>query len=126
MEEHLKELKILIVDDELDYLNLMKRLLLDAGFQNIDTAESGNEALEKVKYSQPEVVLLDTKLPDIDGFEVCAAIKKTARLKIKVILYTAYIDAVNAAKARTSGADEYCAKITDVATFSEIIETFIN
>ena len=125
MVDEKKKQTIFIVEDDVDLCEMLTAYFRVQGY-DVKNANRGEDAVTAIQEVLPDLAVLDIRLPDIDGFEVCAAIKKTARLKIKVILYTAYIDAVNAAKARTSGADEYCAKITDVATFSEIVETFIN
>ena len=76
-------------------------------------AKNGKEGLEKAKKELPDLVITDTVLPGIDGFEVCRQIKQKEALDTKVIVMTGVIDAVDAVKAREMGADDYCVKATD-------------
>jgi two-component system sensor histidine kinase/response regulator len=68
------EYKILIVDDVLSNILLLKILLSNENYQ-ISTAMGGVEALEKIKAEQPDLVLLDIMMPDIDGFEVIKQVR---------------------------------------------------
>ncbi len=63
---------VLIVDDHASFRATARELLQSEGFDVIGEAEDGASALEAVKRLQPEVVLLDVQLPDMDGFEVAA------------------------------------------------------
>ena len=62
--------KILLVDDEKDIVDLMENVLRQDGFQNIQKAYTGMDALEMCREFQPDVIVLDIMLPDIDGIEV--------------------------------------------------------
>src|SRR5580765_3338389 len=62
--------KVLLVDDEPDTLALLDYVLCAAGF-DVATATNGAEALDLARHVRPDVVLLDIKLPDVDGFAVC-------------------------------------------------------
>ncbi len=80
--------KILVVDDEVDITDTLKILLERRGFEVI-TANSGKEALEKVKKEKPDVVLLDVMMPDMSGWDVCKKIKEDNETKdIPVIMLT--------------------------------------
>ncbi len=63
--------KILIVDDEIDIVSMLKDYFELNGYDTI-TAVCGMEAIEKVE-KQPDIILLDINMPDVDGMEVCAA-----------------------------------------------------
>jgi two-component system response regulator VicR len=77
--------KVLIVDDELDTLELIKLVLESGGFKTI-LASTGAEALEKIKGSKPDLVLLDIMMPDMDGWEVFRNIKeKDPKLPIAIL-----------------------------------------
>jgi DNA-binding NarL/FixJ family response regulator len=65
---------ILIVDDHPSFRASARRLLEADGYEVIGEAQDGRSALEAVRDLQPEIVLLDVQLPDIDGFEVAAAL----------------------------------------------------
>lgn len=87
-ENHEKNIKVLIVDDESDMCWLLSRIFQDAGYELI-TALTGEEALTKVEKEEPELVILDVKLPDISGIEVLSTIKKV-KSEIVVIMISAY------------------------------------
>ncbi len=66
---------ILIVDDDATIRLLMRDFLTDEQY-SIEEAENGNDALERIKQQQPDLVLLDVNMPGIKGFEVCHKIRK--------------------------------------------------
>jgi DNA-binding response OmpR family regulator len=81
---------ILSVDDEPDVTDLVRFHLTKAGHQVL-TASSGREALEIIKLNQPDLILLDLMLPDIDGFGVCEILRRTPRTAtIPVVILTAW------------------------------------
>lgn len=67
--------KVLIIDDEPDTLELVKLVLESGGFETV-LAASGKEALNELKASKPDLVLLDIMMPDMDGWEVFRKIKE--------------------------------------------------
>lgn len=67
--------KVLVVDDEPDTLELVKLVLESGGFEAI-MANSGMEALAKIKSENPDIVLLDIMMPDMEGWEVFRKIKE--------------------------------------------------
>lgn len=79
---------ILFVDDEPDIVRLVIFRLKKAGYR-VMTAETGEEALKLIS-RKPDLVLLDLRLPDIDGYEICRRIKADPNYKeIPVIFFTA-------------------------------------
>jgi len=66
---------ILIVDDTPANLNILFDYLDSAGFKVL-VASSGSEALERAKYMQPDLILLDVMMPGMDGFETCRRLKR--------------------------------------------------
>ena len=102
--------KILIIDDdEADSKNV--RIILEReGINDIFFSFSGRDGLEKAQALQPDLVLIDVVLPDTDGFDICRQLKGLLPA-IKVIMTTGHMDAVNAVKARGSGADELIEKV---------------
>ncbi len=102
--------KILIVDDELDTLLPLKRALEMEDF-NVIEAQDGVEALEKVRYEIPDLVLLDLMLPKINGFEVCQRLKQDeATSSIPIIMLTAKSEASDKIEGIEIGADDYVTK----------------
>lgn len=67
--------KILLVDDEKDIVDLIEEVLRQDGFQNIEKAYTGEDAVEFCKSFEPDVIVLDIMLPDLDGIEVCKKIR---------------------------------------------------
>lgn len=115
--------KILLVDDEPDILQVMEFQLKKAGYE-IVSAPSGEDALRIMEKEQPDLVLLDVMMPGIDGFEVCKYIKGKNPHR-KVIIYTAKVDGVNAAKAKESGSDDFTVKTADLKHILESISQLI-
>ncbi len=106
--------RILIVDDREEDIKLIKKLLEQAKVSfEITTAESGEECLAAAEKYNPDVILLDTLMPGIDGWQTCAKIKKLTMVTSKVIIMTGNLDAVSEQKAQEAGADGYCVKFAD-------------
>ncbi len=80
--------KILVVDDEEAIRSLYKMELEDAGYQ-VETADSGSQALKKMETFQPDLVTLDIKMPGMSGLEVLAEIRKNYK-NLPIILCSAY------------------------------------
>ena len=81
--------------------------------------------MDKIHKESPAVVLLDTRLPGMDGYEVCRRIKENKGLNTKIIIYTAFIDAVNVARAREVGADDFMGKLSDFANLRHGVKKLI-
>lgn len=83
--------RILIVDDELEWTELVKIWLNKAGYTNIQSALTGNEALEIAMREPPDCILLDLVLPDISGADVCKKIRSIPLLsRVPVIMLTGH------------------------------------
>ena len=76
---------ILVVDDEHDFRAIVSHVLKRGGYEVV-TAADGAEGLRRFKESDPDLVVLDGQLPDIDGFEVCRRLRATERGKTVPIL----------------------------------------
>ena len=116
--------KILIIDDEEQDRKSMAVALQRAGYGEISTAASAKDGLEIAKTFKPDVVLVDIVLPNADGFDVCKEIKaiKGADAKV-VIMITGHLDAIDANKARSSGADEIIEKTPGFENISPTISS---
>ncbi len=112
---------ILIVEDNLQDQKLLVKLLQKEGFVDIHTAETGVDGVFLAEEKHPDLVLIDTKLPGIDGFETCKRIKAIEGLAAKIIIMTGLIETVDAKKAREAGSDNYCAKTRDCKHLLEAI-----
>jgi len=117
--------KILIIDDDAYDRDIMERTFSEAGFDNVVSARNGEEGIKLAEEVKPDIVVLDTKLPGMDGFETCKKIKEIEQGKIKVIIITGFVDAVDAVKAKQMGADDYTVKTTDSVKIIEVVKQFI-
>ena len=73
-------IKILVVDDDPDIIEILRYNLSLAGYQ-VKTAFNGKEAVKKAKLFLPEIILLDIMMPEMDGIEACTQIKSLPSLK---------------------------------------------
>ncbi|MDB6058906.1 MAG: two component transcriptional regulator, winged helix family [Verrucomicrobiales bacterium] len=102
--------KILIVDDEPDALELIAYNLKQGGF-NVVTAKDGGEALEKVKSTSPDLIILDVMLPEMDGFALCRVFKGApVTACIPIIMLTAKAAEIDRVLGLELGADDYVTK----------------
>ncbi len=99
---------VLVVDDEISLLTILEHELADFGYR-VRTALDGGEAIEIVKTSPVGLVVLDLKMPNVDGYAVLQFIRNFFP-HIKVIVVTAYADLTNAVKCRKLGADQFISK----------------
>jgi two-component system cell cycle response regulator len=106
--------RLLIIDDDAIDQKLIQESIKRGGLQaEVIVAFSGEEGIKKVNDLRPNVIIvLDTVLPGMNGFETCRKIKEIDE-NFKIIICTGVIDAVDAAKARAFGADDYCVKTAD-------------
>jgi adenylate cyclase len=101
---------VLVAEDNRDSLELVRDILLSLGYSPI-LAENGREALDLIAAQPPDLVILDINMPEVDGFEVCAAIKRNpATAKIPVIILTAHSDVESRVTGLGLGADDYLQK----------------
>jgi len=104
---------VLVVDDEPFNVDVLQQELDDLGYQTI-IASNGQEALDKIKSQQPDLILLDLMMPVLDGFEVLKEIKADDSLRdIPVIIVSAEHDSKSVVKGIKQGADDYITKPID-------------
>lgn len=113
---------ILVVDDDTRDQKVMETYLKKAGFKEIFFAKNAKEGVRRARELAPGFLILDTKLPDMDGFEVCRLLKQDKSFKTKIILLTGFINAIDALKAREAGSDEYCVKTKDCRPLLEAVK----
>jgi DNA-binding response OmpR family regulator len=99
--------RILTVEDDERIRTAVKLALEDEGW-NVDEADTGEDALERFGRQPSDVVLIDIMLPDIDGFEVCRAIRRTS--DVPIIMVTARDDTHDVVAGLEAGADDYLTK----------------
>jgi DNA-binding response OmpR family regulator len=99
--------KILVADDDRDLLALIAFALAQAGYL-VEQALDGREALRIFDAAEPELVLLDINMPDINGFQVCESIRK--RSHVPIMMLTARGEEEDLVRALELGADDYLTK----------------
>ena len=110
MEINPSEYKVLIVDDVISNVLLLKVLLTNEKF-NIVTAGNGTQALEQVKKEKPDLVLLDVMMPDISGFEVAQQMKADPEMsEIPIIFLTALNSTADIVKGFQVGGNDFISK----------------
>jgi DNA-binding response OmpR family regulator len=99
--------KILVVDDERKLVTILKGYLEQAGYAVV-TAYDGQQALTVFRHESPALVLLDLNLPQIDGLDVCRALRKESN--VPVIMLTARVEETDRLIGLELGADDYIVK----------------
>jgi DNA-binding NtrC family response regulator len=117
----MEKLKILIVDDEEDLTSTMVERLELRGFQ-VEAATSGIDALKRVSEADFNVMILDVKMPGIDGLQVMAEIKRR-HVDLQVILLTGHGSTADAERGMREGAFDYLMKPIDIDTLVEKIRS---
>lgn len=113
--------KILLADDEQDILCMVKDYLELEGYL-VYTAKNGKEALEKISV-QPDLILLDINMPDLDGLEVCQRIRKF--VDCPILFLTAKVEESDRVNGLKCGGDDYIVKPFSLAELSARIEAHL-
>ena len=101
--------KILIVDDEVGFTRLLEAFLKERGY-HVAVAQGGERALEMLKTSCPDLILLDLGLPDLAGDVTALRIRSENRNRIPIIAVTGHGDSLTQATARAVGFEDYVLK----------------
>ena len=105
-------MKILVVDDDRGLRDVLRRSLVLSGY-DVELAESGSDALAQLSSKDPDAVILDIGLPDIDGLEVCRLLRREAN-RVPVLMLTARDAVSDRIEGLDAGADDYLVKPFDV------------
>jgi len=116
----LEKVSILVIDDDRDILKSLKDILRTRGYE-VDTAETAQKGIEKVKSKYFNLALLDIKLPDMEGTELLAKIHKEKPGMMKIMI-TGYPSVDNAIRALNYGADAYIMKPVNPENLLKIVE----
>lgn len=117
--------RILIVDDDKMDQKIIKRTLSEKGYSQIFAVETGEEGVAFAKKHQPDIVLVDMRLPGINGFETCKRIKNIEGLHPRVIVLTGLVELIDDTKAKECGVDNYCPKSVNCEQLLETISSLI-
>lgn len=106
---------ILVVDDEIWNLRILESYLKPEGY-NLEMASGGQEALEKIETSNYDLVLLDIRMPQLDGFEVCRRIRANPKLQtLPIIMISSIRETVDKINGLAAGAHDFLSKPVDKA-----------
>jgi len=118
--------KILVADDDLDMLDLLKTLLSKAGYAVI-TAENGLEAVEKAQKELPALVMLDIHMPKMDGLKACKAIKSGQFTKsVPVVMLTVEGSMPEIQQAIGYGAKTYLTKPSSREEILKVVKSILS
>ena len=115
--------KILVIDDDAAVTDLLSLLLKSQGFEVTATNNSG-EGLNFIREKQPDLVVLDLMMPDIDGWEVCKSVR--AFSQVPIIILSALNDPSMIASVLDAGADDYLTKPTPSRVLVAHINRLVN
>ena len=113
---------ILIVDDNPGIRSLLKELLTSKGYR-VEVAQNGEEAIEKFHKCVPSIVLLDSKMPGMNGLEVAKKLKYSSP-ELPIIMISAYSEKEDIKIAQQKGLLNYC--LTKPFDLNEIIDSLHN
>ncbi|MDY7219660.1 chemotaxis response regulator CheY [Denitrificimonas sp. JX-1] len=115
-----KDMNVLVVDDFPTMRRIIRGLLKELGFNNVEEAEDGRDALNKLNSGAFELVVSDWNMPNMDGLELLKAIRADEALKhLPVLMVTAEAKKDNIIAAAQAGASGYVVKPFTAATLEE-------
>jgi DNA-binding response OmpR family regulator len=100
--------RILLVDDELGIIKMLKTILHKEGYTNIDSASTGKETMTKIMKNTYDLIVLDVMLPDIDGFKLCQKIRQ--HTFVPILFLTARTGDLDKLTGLGIGGDDYITK----------------
>ncbi|HEY5615801.1 MAG TPA: response regulator [Bacteroidota bacterium] len=116
--------RILVVDDEEALRTVLGSELEDEGYV-VQMAGDGDEAIKILEKNAFDLILLDIKMPTVDGFEVLKFIKQTHPLS-KVIMLTGFADLKNAIESKKLGAEDFVSKPYDLVDLLTTVERVLS
>ncbi|WP_028456601.1 chemotaxis response regulator CheY [Chitinilyticum litopenaei] len=115
-----QNMRFLVVDDFSTMRRIVRNLLKELGYSNVDEAEDGQVALHKLKNGVFDFVVTDWNMPNMTGIELLRQIRADAQLKhLPVLMVTAEAKKENIIEAATAGANGYIVKPFTAATLDE-------
>lgn len=118
--------KILIIDDDLDTLRLVGLMLQRQGYQ-ISAATNGQQGLDKAFEEDPDLILLDVMMPDMDGYEVTRRLRQNpSTIETPILMFTAKIQLDDKVMGFEVGANDYLTKPTHPAELQARVKTLLS
>ena len=118
------ERKILIIDGNELTLQSIKQNFFRAGFENLVLTSNLSEGIKKAETEKPNLVIIDVSQSNLESFETCKQIRSVLGNGAKIITATNNVNALDAAKAREAGADDYVVKTLDQAAVIDAARKF--
>ena len=119
-------MRILLVDDFSTMRRIIKNLLKDIGYTNVDEAEDGAVALDKLKDEKFEFIISDWNMPNMTGIELLKAVRADSDLKgLPFLMVTAEAKPENVTEALGAGVNNYIVKPFTSATLKEKIDKIL-
>ena len=115
-------IRILIADDEHIMLTLLAAMIRREGYQNVELAKNGHEALRKFLVQKPQIVFLDIEMPELDGLETLRAIREFG-ITTQVVMVSATATAERVGAAREGGASGFIVKPVSQKRISDAIQS---
>ncbi|HEY0454848.1 MAG TPA: response regulator transcription factor [Verrucomicrobiae bacterium] len=103
-----RQARVLVIEDELPMRTALQDILLDAGYRVLAAAD-GEQGLEKALKEKPDLILLDVMLPKLDGFAMCAELRRRSQ-HVPVLMLTAKGQVTERVQGLDAGADDYLVK----------------
>lgn len=119
------KLKILVVDDNVDAANSLASYLEVIGHE-VSVEHDGASAIKKAELYQPHVILLDTGMPGLNGYEVATYIRKQSWDKpIRLVAITGWGQAEDRQKSAQAGFDAHFVKLVDLKILTNLLSEFV-
>ena len=117
------KIRVLIIDDDKQMVEVMREVFLEEGGFEVEVAYDGFNVGKKFAIFQPDIILLDIRMPKLDGYEVCKNIRKDPQGKhTKIIIVSGLkLDELEFSLAEI-GADDYQAKPYDINDFADLVD----
>ncbi len=116
--------RVLVVDDEDTLRTVLSQELKGEGY-DVETASDGQIAIDTIREKTFDLILLDIKMPNVDGFEVLKYIKENHK-NLKVIMLTGFADLKNAIESKKLGAEDFVSKPYDLVDLLTTIERVLS
>ena len=122
--------KVLVVDDDEDLAELVKILLSQEGYE-VALAPNGKVGVEMVDSFEPDLIILDVMMPELDGFSACKKLKDSDKSDIPVILLTGVAEQIRTTDYPLDGvlrsdADEYLEKPVNPEEILEVVKKYLD
>jgi len=118
-------MRILVADDEIHIRTLLKITLEMVGYE-VDVAADGQEALERIEVQIPDLILLDIKMPRLNGWQVCEKLKSDEKTRnIPIIMVTAFGQKEAKQRSFDLGADEFISKPFETPALLDTVKKLV-